>query len=412
MSELQMALFGLGGLLVLAVWGYTHWQDRQHRKNVADMLPEAPADALMAGRETMAEREPVLTAAAPPASREPTLGGGMSDTGEEEDGAWDEMPEAAPRIASGAAHGTTTEAVSDTVAMPASAPAGREVGRPVPSLPEEWADGRVDCVLQVEFIEAVPLAALAEQQATWSATLGKPLQWFALEAGNGQEQWNPMLPAATGRATHVAAALQLADRQGALDAATLDAFLDGMHRLAVRFAGLIELPERATVLEQARQLDEFCAAIDLQLTLQVVPRTGSLTDLVGARLVPVIESAALRPAGERLLAMDAAGREEFSLVCRTAQNAATAQPEAAALASLSFGIDVPRVGDGVAAFEHMLACARQCADALGGQLVDSHRKPVADGMIAAIRKRISELDARMTQAGITPGGTRALRLFA
>ena len=45
-------------------------------------------------------------------------------------------------------------------------------------------------------------------------------------------------------------------------------------------------------------------------------------------------------------------------------------------------------------------------------LVDAQRAPLADAMIDAIRVKTAELQARMNEAGIAPGSTRALRLFS
>jgi hypothetical protein len=49
---------------------------------------------------------------------------------------------------------------------------------------------------------------------------------------------------------------------------------------------------------------------------------------------------------------------------------------------------------------------------LGGVLVDAQRAPLADAMVDAIRAKTGELQARMNEAGIAPGSTRALRLFS
>ena len=75
-------------------------------------------------------------------------------------------------------------------------------------------------------------------------------------------------------------------------------------------------------------------------------------------------------------------------------------------------LDVPRVTDGKLAFDRMLATARQLAAALSGVLVDAQRTPLSDPMIDAIRARTIDLQRGMHEAGIPPGGTRALRLFS
>jgi hypothetical protein len=76
MSELQMALIGLGVFLVVAVWGYNLWQDKRHRRLVEHVLPAGQADALMAGRDAESHaaerREPEIAPATHAVPREPT----------------------------------------------------------------------------------------------------------------------------------------------------------------------------------------------------------------------------------------------------------------------------------------------------------------------------------------------------
>lgn len=394
MNELQLALIGFGALLVAAVWGYNLWQEKKQRRQVEDALPPAKPDVLMAGR---AEAEPVRRAD-PGLRREPEF-----------------EPVAVPR------EPTFGEAEPDPYAEPAPAvfpdaplpdeDAGAEPRAAVP-LPAEWADGRADCLLRVEFVEPVAVAHLWAEHAAWSPGLDKPIHWLGYEEHGGIGRWRHLLPQDPGAVSQLAAALQLADRRGALGEATLMAFLGGMHKLAQQHAGLIELPQPGPVLAAARELDGFCAGVDVQLSLHVVPRPGSLTSMLGSRLVPVLEACRLKREGARCVAEDAAGAEAFALTWEAATAAPADKLDGLALNALSFGIDVPRVADGVAAFDRMVACARQCAEALGGQLSDAQRKPLADTTVAAIRKRIGELQADMERMGMPAGGVRALRLFA
>jgi len=361
MSELQIALIGFGALLVAGVWGYNLWQEKQHRRRAEAMLPArdtSGSDVLMADRE-----EP------PAVPREPTF-----------------------------------------VEAPVAAPPEESEPAPAAPPPAEWADGRADCLLRVEFVDAVPVAELWAAHAEWSGRLDKPVQWLGLDARSGR--WRALLPQDPGSVGQFAAALQLVDRAGVVGEATLAEFLGGMHRLAQRFAGLVELPDPAAVLARANELDAFCAGVDLQLALHVVPRQGSLNEMLGAKLKPVLEAGGLRAEGERYVAVDADGAEVFALACRAKADFSPARLDAAALTDLIFNLDVPRVANGMAGFERMITCARQCAEALGGQLVDAQGKPLAEATIDAIRARIDALQGQMAAAGIPAGGVRALRLFA
>lgn len=384
MSELQIALIGAGALLVAAVWGYNFWQERKHRQRAATMLPARDRDApdvLMAGRETERSERSEPGIAPPAVPQEPTFREA------------EEVPPAAAEPTQGEERLEQPEQLATVFAPPA-----------------EWADGRADCLLRVEFVDAVPVTGIWAEQESWSRQIDKPLQWLGLDGKSGR--WRVLLPQDPGAVAQLAVALQLADRRGAVDEATLSAFLGGVHQLAQHFSGLVELPEPASVLERARELDAFCAGVDLQLDLLVVPRQGSLNEMLGARLPQVLDAAGLKPEGDRFVAVDAAGAEVFSLVCRTAAGNAATQLEAQALNSLVFSLDVPRVAAGAAAFDRMIGCARQCADALGGQLVDAHRKPLSDATLDAIRARLEELQARMAQMGMPAGSLRALRLFS
>ncbi|MDD3528723.1 MAG: cell division protein ZipA C-terminal FtsZ-binding domain-containing protein, partial [Gallionellaceae bacterium] len=74
--------------------------------------------------------------------------------------------------------------------------------------------------------------------------------------------------------------------------------------------------------------------------------------------------------------------------------------------------DVPRVADGLAAFDRMAALGLDLAERLGGQLVDDGGRPASRASLARERQNLEAIYARMAARGIPAGGDRALRLFA
>ena len=60
----------------------------------------------------------------------------------------------------------------------------------------------------------------------------------------------------------------------------------------------------------------------------------------------------------------------------------------------------------------MSLVARQLAPGLDGTVVDANRVALAEPVIATIRSKVGELQQVLGQAGIVPGGARALRLFS
>jgi FtsZ-interacting cell division protein ZipA len=75
-------------------------------------------------------------------------------------------------------------------------------------------------------------------------------------------------------------------------------------------------------------------------------------------------------------------------------------------------LDVPRVADGQAALELMLALGVQLAQELGGTLVDDNRVPLNDNAVRAIQQQLQSIHARMEARGLPAGSERALRLFS
>ncbi|MFN3883398.1 MAG: cell division protein ZipA C-terminal FtsZ-binding domain-containing protein [Rhodocyclaceae bacterium] len=389
MKDLQIAMIVFGVMLVLAVWLFNRWQEKRYLAR---------------------EREKTATPAASAAAAKAVEYGKRSGRSERDD----RIEPRSSKPAGAALHEPSFMDPDLPIGPESAGPAGEvdllldveEKG--APAVPSEWGDGSVDCLVRIEFVAPVPVRMLREEHRDWSERIDKPVQWLGLDEQTGH--WRTLLPDDPGSVKHLAAALQLVDRLGAVSEETLTAFVEGMNRLAQRFVGRIEAPEPTTLLARAQELDAFCASVDLQLTLHVLP--SDTARLSGALLKPLIDRLGLRPEGERFVASNPDGSEAFALICRQVAPFSLERLEGAQLTELIFSLDVPRVANGVAAFERLLDCARQCAATLGGQLADAHRKPLPEATIAIIRSRIAELQSRMAERGIVPGGVRALRLFA
>lgn len=389
MKDLQIAMIVFGVVLVLAVWLYNRVQEKRYLARKGQKAAPSAASAA------------VTKAAVPEREGDRPLP--------------DDRVEPSLSLPPDAAVPEPSFMDADLPLEPEAAGAAGEVDllldieeEGVPAVPSEWGDGSVDCLVRIEFVAPVPVRVLREEYRDGSGRIDKPVQWLGLDERTGH--WRTLLPDDPGSVKHLAVALQLVDRLGAVSAATLTAFVEGISRLAQRFVGRIELPDTAVLVERARELDAFCASVDLQLTLNVLPRNTA--QLSGAQLMPLLERAGLRLEGERFVACNADGSEAFALICRSATSFPAEQVAAMQLSELIFTLDVPRVANGVQAFERLLGFARQCAVMLGGQLADAHRKPLPEATIAIIRSRIAELQSRMAERGIVPGGVRALRLFA
>lgn len=385
-SDLHLALIGAGAVGVVMVWAYNAWQDRQHRKTADRIFNGGQGDAL-SPESGIGDQEPGI--------RDRESGIGVRQE---------------PRISDPASE-IDESLVDENAAEPAATDAPPVEPEPVAQavLPAEYADPVADCVLLLTAAEPIPAPALHAMQSAWSGELSKPLHWLAKD--DGDASWQCILANETGRYREWAAALQLVDRRGPLSDGELARFFDGMQSVAQQTGAVLELPSRGELVMRAAALDEFCAGVDIQFVLHVVDATGGA--FAGTKLRGVAEAAGLLLEGDGVFrARDANGGELFTVANLGVERLDAETLRSLATHGLTLSLDVPRVADGVAAFDRMLAVARQLTTALGGVLVDAQRAPLADAMIAAIRAKTGELQAQMNEAGILPGSTRALRLFS
>ncbi|MCF8197655.1 MAG: cell division protein ZipA C-terminal FtsZ-binding domain-containing protein [Sulfuritalea sp.] len=398
-SELQIALIGAGIVAVAMVWGYNAWQDRKHRKTADGIFKGKQADALLGDREAPA----TAGAAMDELRREPgeKLEPRFPDSIEPADEIVEEPDTVAPE--------TDDVPTADVDADQDIVPETGQVSDSKPLLPEECADAVADCVLTMVALEPVSAPAIWALQNVWAEEMSKAIHWLARDDAAGS--WRVVDTDDTGHYREWAVALQLVDRRGPVSESELGRFFDCVQQMAQETGAVPELPSLAETLARAGALDEFCAGVDIQFVLHVVEASGGV--FAGTKLRGVAEAAGLMLESDGLFReRDATGSELFSVANLGAEPLAAESIKSLATHGLTLSLDVPRVSDGVQAFDHMLATARQLGDRLGGVLVDAQRAPLSDAMIEAIRGKTRELQARMRDGGISPGSPRALRLFS
>lgn len=417
MSEFQMALLGAGAVVVAAVWGYNVWQERRHKQRAEKIFRGGQPDVLLRGQDDGGRIEPVASEpemepfvdegdlpppAAPEILREPAMS-------PEEAGAAE-----APAVPEATGGGTKEPEVSEDqerVAAPeelsASRPADLPSSVPLPTaVGGDGGDGIADCTLSIDFPAPVGAPALWVVQSAWATQLTHALAWF----GDDDGKWRRLVAEDTGRHARVLASLQLVDRRGAVSENELTIFFDSVQRLARQFGGHVDLPPRGDVLAHARDLDGFCAEVDVQLGVNVV---AAGTAFAGTKLRGLAEAAGLVLTGDgRFHAHAEDGRELFAVGNMGSEPFATESLRTLATPGLTFILDVPRVAAGVAAFDRMLAVARQMAEALGGTLVDGQHHPLAAATLDGIRAKVGQIQQQMSGRQIEPGSPRALRLFS
>lgn len=432
MSELQMGVLALGGVGVLLVFAYNKWQEYQHRKVAERVFQQPDEDVLLERRAA----EPVWRdeeAAPGDFRREPALA-----RVEDEDDEWARheaeqvaavqaaalaqpaepaefrAPVAEPRSGSETPAGSLPpwEEESPAVtaaAAPAAAPAPQAAPAQDVPMPTTLLSPAVDAIAILELVEHVPASQVMASQREALRRLRKPLHWVGFNEAQGE--WEFIQPDTPGAYRRLRVGLQLADRQGPVSSGDFSLFSGAMQQLADELMAVVDMPSSQQALDQAQQLDRFCAEVDMQIGVNLVSRG---TPFAGTKIRALAEAAGMT------LGMDGSytrhdddGRALFSLQNFEASGFAADTLKSLSTHGLVFLLDVPRTPRGQHVYTQMVDIAKRFAEALNGALVDDNRQPLAEPQLAHIRQEyVQKPQAVMESQGLPAGGSLALRLFS
>ena len=375
MSDLQLSLLAIGVVVVAAVYLYNGWQERRLKRRLQEAFGAERDDALM-------KPQPVAARVEPQVRMEPQF---QSASVQETD---DDVPPAAVASVEASAH---VQTVADA---------------PLPEVP--WFDEMLDYVVELQAPAPLGAAAVAELLSKVSAA-GRLCRAAGYDAQAGE--WRVVSRSTPGRHTRLRLAVQLVTRNGPIPAPQLAAFIDAVRASAAKLGAAADAPDSAEALERAKQIDAYCAEVDVAIGLNVIAPAGrsfSGTDIrthaeaAGFKLEPDGLFHYLGEDHETLFTLD--NHEPLPFLPEQIKSVTTA--------GVTLLLDVPRVVDGRRAFDAMAEAARALATALGGSLVDDNRVALNATGIAKIREQLDTIAASMAQHGIPPGGERALRLFS
>ncbi len=375
-SELQASLIGAGVAAIAVIFAYNKWQESRHRR-VAEQIfrPDHP-DVLLEGDVQGQEKgrlEPALVDVPPPAK--PTAEGGRA------------------RPASSAA-------LADAHLVPAN-----EIVEP----PLTLAGENTDVVVGLDIRDPLAASLLWPSQHDALPRLSKPVLWFGLNERKGD--WDTLSAHSAGRYRRLRVALQLVDRRGPVAEAEVNIFLSGVNQLAERFQAEMHLPDLGEVPLLAQELDQFCAGVDVQISVNVMTKDGATFG--GTKLRGLAEASGFTLQGDGAFHyQDEHGTTLFSLGALDGQMFSPDSLRNQSLQGLTLSLDVPRVPEGGSTFVRMNLVAQQLAQALNGVVVDDNKAPVDERAVGIIRAKINEFQQSMAQRDIEAGGPLALRLFS
>ena len=382
MSDLQASLLIIGVVVVGGVTAFNWFQQWRLRRRLEQAFDGKHEDALL--RERAPAAAPAR--AAPQGRVEPQLGSVRTDSA----------------VDAPAERGSSFDSPTPTLRTSGAADAAASLP-PVPDF-----DPEIDFILTIDAAEPISPAGLAELH-TKAATSGKRFRVYGF---NMQAQdWEEAARLSGGRYSHLRLALQLVSRRGAVDLGALTAFCAAGEDCAERANGQVSYSSIEASLHRARELDAFCAEVDVAIGVNVVAPEG--VKFNGTRIRAAAESAGfkLEPQGVFLF-QDDAQRTLFALDNHEPAPFLPEQVKHMTTSGITLLLDVPRVADGVGTLEVMLRIGRELARALGGTLVDDNRKPLTDASVRAIQQQLQSIRSNMETRGMAPGSERALRLFS
>ena len=419
MTELQMGLIGLGVAAVFGVFGYNKWQEMRQRKLAEAVLKPHHEDVLLAkGGKTEPEAVPAvqversepeirIEASEPlvervePVFTDPTPTEVVDDMAmAPEDTPMPEMP-----VIAQPAPGVPPVVAKPAVSQP-EADDGVEVE--AGNVPDALLDPRLEFVVTMELVEPVSSFQILHSQRSALHRLNKPVHWVGFN--EKKREWQRLTPDAELELRRLRVGLQLVNRLGPVAEGDLVIFTNAMQALADELMAVADMPP-SNVLDQAAEIDRFCAAVDLEIGLNLVSRGSAFP---GTKIRALSEAAGMVLGADGLFTRyDDVGRAQFSL-----QNFESTPFSPDALRNLTthgltFLLDVPRVDHGERVFMQMTEVAKRFADTLQGALVDDNRQPLSDSQLDHIRREfIGKPQATMASFGLAAGSPQALRLFS
>ena len=393
MSDLQISLLAIGTVVVAGVMTFNWWQSRKYRSQAEAMFKGERKDALFQTPSAPLEQAHIEERIEPVISTE------SSDT---------EMQ---------VAEGTETETQIVN-------PPDDEIPSPVidelptqatnQSNPKKWTlpqmDEAIDFIIEIHAAEPIYGATVRQGQQDGMPGVTKVVHWFGLNHQTGA--WEAVLEASDDTEfVNLAAALQLADRGGAVTKEEIGIFCETIQDMAGKLYAVTEIPDKQEALKHATSLDEFAASVDVLIGLNVVSKDGE--SFPGTKIRGLAESSGMRLMPDGTFHYFNEDDVFLYSLCNHESNPfANEAMKTMTTHGITLLLDVPRVANGLRVFDQMVQIARKFANALNGDLVDDNRKLLKESDIGKIREQLAAIYGKMNQHGIPSGSPQALRLFA
>ena len=208
------------------------------------------------------------------------------------------------------------------------------------------------------------------------------------------------------------AGIQVANRQGPLNDIEFSEFVVKAQTYADAFGVTPELPDMSEAIAHARELDQFAASHDAQLSFTIASRkTAWSPGYVQQQAARIGFVPGVIP-GRMVIAASTAGLPPVLVLSFDARAAMAEDPNQSALRSISLGLDVPQVAPSEQAFARLCESAQALAQAMDGQITDDNGQVLSEAAIQIIDNDLKNLYQALAARDLAAGSLQARRLFS
>jgi hypothetical protein len=269
-------------------------------------------------------------------------------------------------------------------------------------------DALIDAIATVT-PEGPVTGEMALQHAPTTRRAGtKPFNIEGLNAETGD--WEAPRPGQ--RYGEFQAAVQLANRHGALNEIEYSEFVQKVQAFAEAMSATPDFPDMLDAVARARELDGFASQHDAQLT--AILRANSVAWSVG-----YLQQAAGRHGfvpgavpGRLVLPGAEDGAPPVLVLSFDHQAALAEDPGEAALREATLSLDVPQTAEAAEPFAAWQTSTRRLAEDLDATLVDDQGAPITLHAFAAIGLEMQRLYRALESRDLAAGSLAARRLFS
>lgn len=392
MSDLQISLVAIGGAVVVGVALFNWVQQRRFRRSAEEAFERKHEDVLLESDESTDESieeggriEPQLGKEALQEFQTETCAGIAEQGIDVDEAAEFPQADAAPKVA-------------------------------IPILAEQkeieaGGAGGIDYIVNIQsdaLIVSSDLTAVLLRKFDF----GKSVHWLGQrDSGASWEEITVETNEGRGGYTRLKGCLQMVDRSGPVSEVNLSKFSDMVKNFVTHMNAVADLPDIRHAHAQAVALDQFCAEVDVMVSINIISKDGGA--FTGTKIRALAEASGLKlETGGAFSYRDESGVVLFSLNNFDSAPFLTDNMRTLTTHGVTFLLDVPRVKNGEKVFDQMMHLAGIFSTTLGGMLVDDNRISLTDSGIVKIKQHLGSMQDMMRARNILAGGEISLRLFA